>query len=286
DPAQRQAADSQAVLPDYFETLGTPLIEGRTFTDDDNASGRRIAVIDQSLATKAFPNESAVGKRIRIFGFGEAESFEVIGVVTHQHFRSLSEPGRGQIYLTDGFAGFGVGRSWAVRTNGDPADLAPVVRAELEAHDSQLLLSEVQPMDALVARAQSETRFSLLLIGAFAVVAALLAAVGLYGVLSTVVRQRTAEIGVRMALGAAPAGIFRLVVTQGLLLSAAGVAGGLILALNLTHLMTSMLVGVTPTDPLTITAMAMLFLLIAAVASWLPARRAASIDPTEALRTE
>ncbi len=149
-----------------------------------------------------------------------------------------------------------------------------------------MLLIDVQTMDSIVERAQTGTRFSLLLIAAFAAIAALLAGVGLYGVLSTVVRQRTAEIGVRMALGAAPAGVFGLMIGYGLRLSAAGIAAGLMAALLLTQAMTSMLVGIKPTDPVTFAAMAALFFLIAAVATWIPARRAAALDPSAALREE
>jgi ABC-type antimicrobial peptide transport system permease subunit len=141
-------------------------------------------------------------------------------------------------------------------------------------------------MDAVVEKAQSSTRFSLLLIGVFAVIAALLAGVGLYGVLATVVRQRTAEIGVRMTLGARPGNIFQLVVGQGLRLTAIGVAAGLIAAFPLTRGMTTMLVGVKATDPATFVTMAAVFFAIAAMASWLPAWRAASLDPTAALREE
>ena len=141
-------------------------------------------------------------------------------------------------------------------------------------------------MDILVDRAQAGTRFSLLLIGVFAVIAGLLAGVGLYGVLSTVVRQRTAEIGVRMTLGAGPGQIFQLIVGQGLRLTAIGVAAGLIAAFALTRGMTTMLVGVKATDPATFTSMAIVFFLIATIASWLPARRAAGLDPTVALRDQ
>jgi putative ABC transport system permease protein len=226
-----------------------------------------MVLIDQLLAAKAFPNESAIGKRLLLIWFGRPLSLEVIGVVAHQRFTSLAEPGREQVYLADGFAGFGVGRYWAIRTAGDPAKFAPAVRAELERLDPQLLMSEMQPMDALVERARAGTRFSLLLIGLFAGIAALLAGVGLYGVLSTVVRQRTPEIGVRTALGAAPASIFNLVVGQGLRLSAVGIAVGLLAAFGLTRVMTTMLVGVKATDPSTFAAMAVLFFLIAAVAA-------------------
>jgi putative ABC transport system permease protein len=160
------------------------------------------------------------------------------------------------------------------------------VRAAISKIDPHLLLSDMQPMDALVTHAQAPTRFSLLLIGVFAGVAALLAAVGLYGVLSTVVQQRTSEIGVRMALGAAPGSIFGLVVGQGLRLSAAGIGLGMIAAVILTRAITTMLVDVRPTDPATFISMAVLFLAVAALASWLPAQRAAALDPTAALRQE
>jgi putative ABC transport system permease protein len=287
DPSKFQATDFQFVLPGYFEVLHTPLIAGRTFLDADNAPDRKGVVIDTILADKAFPGESAIGKRLLIrVRTPEPEWVEVLGVVAHQRDTSLAVPGREQIYFTDGFAGFGAAGSWAIHTPGDPAKYASAVRAALLKLDPQLLISEMQPMDALVEQAQASTRFSLLLIGVFASVAVLLAGVGLYGVLSTVVRLRTPEIGVRMALGAAPGTIFSLVVGQGLRLSAAGIAMGLLAAFELTRAISTMLVGVKPTDPTTFLSMAVLFLVIAAGASWLPARRAAGLDPTSALREE
>jgi len=141
-------------------------------------------------------------------------------------------------------------------------------------------------MERLMEKAQATTRFSLLLIGIFAAIATLLAAVGMYGVLSTLVRQRTSEIGVRMALGARPANIFQLVVGHGLRLTVAGLVVGIVAAFAMTRAMTTMLVGVAPTDPITFSVMALLFLAVATLAAWLPARRAASLDPTVALRDE
>ena len=160
------------------------------------------------------------------------------------------------------------------------------VGAAIARVDPESVVTDLQPMDVLVDKAQAGTRFSLLLIGVFAVIAVLLAGVGLYGVLATVVRQRTAEIGVRMALGAAPSNVFRLMIGQGLRLSAAGIGLGLIAAFGLTRVMISMLVGVKPTDPITYAAMVAVFFGIAASASWIPARRAAALDPTRALREE
>ncbi|MGH9864276.1 MAG: ABC transporter permease [Candidatus Acidiferrales bacterium] len=303
DAAKFQATDFQFVLPGYFETMHIPLLAGRTFTDADNAPlpdavlqsntpgtlapGRSLVVIDQDLAKKAFPHESAVGKQILIrIRTPEAEPVEVIGVVAHTRDESLSVPGREQVYFTDAFGGSGGIQDWAIRANGNAAKYENDIRAVVKGINPQLLVAGMQPMDDLVDRAQAGTRFSLMLIGVFAVIAVLLAAVGLYGVLSTVVRQRTAEIGVRMALGAQPARIFKLVVGQGLRLTAVGIAAGLIAAFILTRLMTTMLVGVKATDPPTFIAMALIFFLIAAVASWVPAWRAASVDPNVALRQQ
>ena len=286
DPAKRQLADLGYVLPGYFETLRTRLIAGRTFTEADNAPGRNVAVVDQFLAAKAFPNQSAIGKRI-VIPYIDPPWLEVIGVVAHQRQASLAEPGLAQIYLTDGFYGIGISRNWALRVAGDPAKYAPAVRAAISRlAPGRLAITEMQTMDALVDGAGADTRFQFLLIGCFAAVAALLAGVGLYGILSSLVRQRTAEIGVRMALGAAPMGIFKLAIGQGLLLTAAGIGLGLAAAFGLTRVMASMLVGVTTTDPATFAAMIALFFLIAVMASWAPARRAAGLDPVAALREE
>jgi predicted permease len=287
DPSRFQAVDFQIVLPGYFETMHTPLLAGRTFTDADDAPERNGVVIDQFLAGKAFPRESAVGRRLLIrLRTLQPEWVEVLGVVAHVRTTSLADPGREQIYFTDGFLNHGVVNRWAVRFSGDPARMAAAVRDEIRKLGPKVLIGEMQPMDALVHEAQSGTRFSLLLIGVFATVAALLAAVGLYGVLSTLVRQRTAEIGVRMALGAAPANVFSLVVGQGLRLSAVGIGLGMIAALALTRAIASLLVGVSRTDPLTFAAMVLVFLTVAAIASWIPALRAAALDPSSALREE
>ena len=279
--------DVQIVLPDYFETLRTPLIEGQTFSEDDNAPGRNVAVIDQIFAARAFPNESALGKTVTIQWFPEALSLEVIGVVAHQRQRSLAQPGREQIYLTDGMAGMGISRHWAIRATGDSADIGMAIRhAASDVAPGGFAVTEMQPMGALVDRAKAATRFVLILVGLFTVFAVLLATVGIYGALSAVVRQRTAEIGVRMAMGARPSEIFRHVVGQGIGLSVVGIFLGLIAALGFTRGMTTLLVGVEPNDPATFTAVAALFLFIATVASWLPARKAAHISPAETLRRE
>jgi putative ABC transport system permease protein len=284
-PASADGADFQQVMPGYFETLRTPLLAGRTFTEDDNAPGRNVVVVDQLFAAKAFPNESAVGKRI-LLPDPATPWAEVIGVIAHQRLFSLSDPGRRTVYYSDGFWGIGVSRYWIVRTAGDPAKYAAAIRAELARVDRTMVISKMRPMEALVDQNQAGTRLSLLLIGTFGAISVLLASVGLYGVLATVVRQRTAEMGVRMALGADPASIFKLIVGHGLRLTALGLAIGLLAALGLTRMMTTMLVGVAATDPSTFAAATLLFFLVATVASALPAARAAGLDANAALHEE
>jgi predicted lysophospholipase L1 biosynthesis ABC-type transport system permease subunit len=241
--------------------------------------------VDQALAQKAYPNQNAVGKRILIrIRTPEPEWVEIIGIVEHQRDVSLAEPGREQVYFMDGFAGHGRVINWAIRTAGDPSRYAEQVRKTISAINSHLLITAMLPMREFVRRAEAGTRFSLLLIGTFAVISTLLAGVGLYGVLSTIVRQRTAEIGVRMAIGAAPNNIFSLIVGNGLRLTIVGIGLGIAAAFGLTRLLTSMLVNIKPSDPATFVSMAALFLLVAFVASWLPARRASKLDATSALR--
>ena len=286
NPALCQQADTRLVMPDYFSVLRTPLLDGRLFTAADDIPNQNRIIIDDVLAAKAFPNESAVGKRIlaRVSG-DEPTPWEIVGVVKHQRTASLAADGRETLYMPAAQFGFGVNRM-IVRTNGDPALLAPAIRAALREVNPRYLIHTVQPLDELVDVARGPTRFALVCIGVFAVVAVVLALVGLYGVLATVVRQRTAEIGVRMAFGAQPSGIFRLVVGQGMRLAALGIGIGLFAAFALTRVMRSMLVGVSATDPLTFVGITVLFVAVAALACWIPARRAARLDPLVALREE
>jgi putative ABC transport system permease protein len=287
DPSLFQQANLHVVQPGYFEAMKTRLVAGRTFASADNVPGQHLVVVDTRLAQKAFPGQSALGKQILMrTGGPEPELFQIIGVVGHQRHETLAADGREAVFLPDAFFGFGATGGWIVRTSGDPAALAQPVRAAIREIDRALAVTDLQPMQALVDRARAPTRFALVLIGIFATIAVLLAAVGLYGVLSTTVRQRTSEIGVRMAFGADRGTILRLIVGQGLKLSVVGVVLGVIAAVGLTRIMSSMLVGVGATDPLTFGAMTVIFLALATVACWVPARRAARLDPNEALRDE
>jgi putative ABC transport system permease protein len=292
DPSTFRQADFHVVLPGYFETLRTRLIAGRTFTEADNNIDQKTdtpkqMIIDNSMAALAFRGEPAVGRRLLIrVNSPEPEWYEVIGVVAHQRHGSLAVPGPEAMFIPDGHFGHGFAGRWAVRTVGDPNQVVSAVRAAVAHVDPRAPLAEVQPMAAFVDKAMAPLRFTATLIGMFAAVAVLLAAVGLYGVLSTIVRQRTAEIGMRMVFGAPRASILNLVVGEGLRLSAAGMVAGCAGALAVTRVMASMLVGVNPTDPITYAAIVLLFAAIAVTASWLPARRASRLDPMHAIREQ
>jgi putative ABC transport system permease protein len=293
DPSKFQQANLHIVLPGYFEAMGTKLIAGRVFDDADSRPDHLGVVIDDRMAAKAYPGENPVGKRLFVRSRGqEPEWLDIIGVVQQQRHEDLALPGREAIYLPLGFFGHPVPNSWAVRVTCaagaecDPGRVSSAVRRVVSELDPRLPVSNVQPMQNLVDRAMTPTRFALVMIGVFAGVAAVLAAVGLYGVLSTAVRQRTAEIGVRMAFGATTRSIFALVVGNGMKLSAMGLVVGLVAAFWLTRAMTTMLIGVQPTDVPTYLAIVGLFILIALAACLIPARRAASLDPTSALRSD
>jgi predicted permease len=287
DPAKFQQAIAYFVQPGYFEFARTPILAGRAFSDEDNRSRAKVIIIDDLLAARLFPKGDAVGQRMlsRVIT-DEAEAFEVIGVVKHQRHTTMMDAGREGMYFTDGYGQFGGAFRWAVRTTGDPNGLAATVRAAMAQQDARLLLSEVQPWQTFMDQALAPTRFALILIGIFGAIAAILALIGLYGVLATTVRQRTTEIGVRMAFGAPRASILKLIVGQGLGLSVAGIIVGVLAAIAATRVMASLLVGVSATDPMTFTAIAVGFAIVAAMAAWIPARRAAGLDPQVALRDE
>src|SRR5262249_11837445 len=200
---------------------------------------------------------------------------------------SLATPGPEAIFVMDGHFGHGFATRWAVRAGGgDPNQIVSAVRAAVSQVDPRAPLAEIQPMTTFVDKAMAPVRFTTTLIAIFAAIAVILAGVGLFGVLSTIVRQRTAEIGMRMVFGAPRGSILNLVVGEGLKLSAAGILIGLAGAFAITRVMASLLVGVNPTDPATFAAIVVLFMLIATTASWIPARRASRLDPMAAIREE
>jgi putative ABC transport system permease protein len=287
DPNKFQQMAAHFIRDNYFDVMKTPIIEGREFDRGDHGPEIRRIIIDSVIARKAFPGQSAVGRRLlsRVTT-DEAQWYEVVGVAQHQRRITLAEEGTGSIFFPEGHAGPGAAGRWVLRTNSDPMSIVPAVRNELNRLDSTIALSQVQSLPFLVNRANAPTRFALVLIGVFAGVAVVLASIGLYGVLAGVVRQKTAEIGVRIAFGAPTSTIFREFIGRGLRLAALGVVVGAIAAAGVTRWMQSLLVGVSPTDPATYAAIATLFIAIAALACWVPARRAAALSPVVALRQD
>jgi putative ABC transport system permease protein len=287
DPGKFQQAITHFVQPGYFEFARTPVIAGRTFTEADNRPEARVIVIDDLMAAQLFPTGAAVGQRMlaRVVT-PEPEVFEVIGVVKHARHTTMMNDGEEGMFFPDGYAQFGAAFRWAVRTSSDADAITSAVRAALTQHDPRLLMTEPRTWRSYFDEHLAPTRFALILIGVFAGVAAILAMIGLYGVLATTVRQRTTEIGVRMAFGATHGRILNLIIGQGLRLSAAGIALGIIAAIALTQVMASLLVGVSATDPATFATMAVAFAMVATFAAWIPARRAAALSPNVALRDE
>jgi ABC-type antimicrobial peptide transport system permease subunit len=216
----------------------------------------------------------------------EPDTFEVIGVVTHQRHTTMMNDGEEGMFFTDGYSQFGAAFRWAVRTSGDAEAITGAVRNAMSQQDPRLLMTEPRTWRSYLDEHLAPTRFALILIGVFAAVAAILAMIGLYGVLATTVRQRTTEIGVRMAFGATQGRILSLIIGRGLVLSLTGIAVGVVFAIALTRVMATLLVGVTATDPVTFATMAVAFTLVATCAAWIPARRAAGLNPNVALRDE
>jgi putative ABC transport system permease protein len=287
DASKFQQSFVHIVLPGYFDALRTRVIEGRGFDETDNRPDANVIIIDRILANKAFKGQSAVGKTLVVrVNTPEPVRMQVIGVVEHQRHASLATEAREGMFVTDGLFNHGAASRWAIRASGDLMALVPAAKAAVTALNPRTGAIEIQPMSAFVAQAQAETKFALILIGIFAGIALVLASVGLYSVLSTLVRQRTAEIGVRMAFGAQHSRIFGMMVAEGLRLSAIGLVVGIAAAFALTGLMRTMLIGVKPTDPATFAAMTVGFLAIAAIACGVPAIRAARMDPMVALRDD
>lgn len=289
DASRFQQAHMVFVQPDYFAVMDTPIVDGRVFTDADNLPQPQSLVIDTVLAAKMFPGERAVGQRLYVRTVrNEPDPYEIIGVVGHQRHVTPARDSRETLYFPTAF-GAPIGAAanrWVLRTAVDPASIERAVRREIAATDSRLGVFDAVTMDALVEDAAAGTRFVLWLFIVFGAVAIILAAVGLYGVQSTAVRQRTAEIGVRMAFGASTQSIVRLIVGHGLVLSALGVVVGVPAAILLSRALGTALVNVSATDPLTYVAMAAGFLVVAALSCGLPARRASKLDPVSALRQE
>jgi putative ABC transport system permease protein len=281
-PGQGLSASARFITPDYFRAMAIPLRKGRVFTDQDKTGTPPVLVVNEAFARRYLPGEEPLGKRMRL-GFGRIEG-EIVGVVGDVRGNSLSVPGGPEYYIPQSHAASS-DMSLVVRTGtSDPSALAPALRGVLREMDKDQPLYEVRTMSALVSRSVARQRFSMTLIGVFAALALSLAAVGIFSVMSFLVAQRTHEIGIRMALGAQGRDILRMVVGHGMTLTLVGVGLGLAGAFALTRLMSSLLFGVSATDPVTFGGVAALLAAVALLACYVPARRATRVDPMVALR--
>ncbi len=275
-----------AATPDYFKTLGIPIVSGRYFEERDTADGHQVVIIDQALAAKYWPNEDPLGKRIVFEGTRDNPNWrEIVGIVGHVKHTDLEGESRAQYYIPHQQRAQ-PSMTVVLRTGGDPNALASAARNAVSNLDRELPVFRVRTMDQFVADSMTQRRFALLLIGIFAGLALLLAAIGLYGVMAYSVTQRTHELGLRMALGAQAADVLKLVVKQGMLLAGIGLIIGIVGAFFLSRLMKTLLFNVSATDPMIFAAIAATLAAVALLACFFPARRATKVDPMVALRYE
>jgi len=289
-PHEFVAAGYRTITPNYLETLGVPLLQGRFFTRGDNEKSPAVVIINATMAHTFFPNENPLGKRLQLGALPEQEvpTMEIVGVVGDVHFGLGTDP-QAEMYLPYRQADLLLPvfqLSVILRTAGDPALQTSALRSALAEIDPNQPLVKVRTMEENMATTVAQPRFRTWLIGILAMLALVLAAVGVYGVMSYTVTQRTSEIGVRVALGAQPKDVFRIIVGEGLRLALFGVGVGLVAALVLTRLLQSFLFGISAYDPVTFIAVSLLLTLVAAAASYFPARRATRVDPMIALRYE
>jgi putative ABC transport system permease protein len=283
-PGQQFGADLRDISPGYFGTMGIPLHEGRIFTDHDNADSPRVVVIDETLARQFFPNQDPLGRHLQLPN-AAGPAREIVGVVGAVRDTTLDQPPQPTIYFPYLQTG-DQSMSLVVRTDSQPAGILPSIKNAIWAVDKDQPVFNVKTMHEIISGVVSAPRLAFILLGVFAFLALALAAVGIYGVTSYSVSQRTHEIGIRMALGARELDVLRLVVGHGLTLAVIGLALGVAGALVLTRFLASMLYGIRPTDPLTYLGVCLLLTAVAIVASYIPARRASKVDPMEALRYE
>jgi putative ABC transport system permease protein len=284
-PGEEAVADYTVVGADYFRTMNIGLLRGRVFTDHDTANSPEVMVVSNAFVKQYFPNEEPIGRRI-VFDGNDKTAREIVGVVADVRRNGLDVNVEPEMYVSH------VQRperrlNVVIRTEGqDALQLAQAARAEVKAFDPNQIIWRTQTLEQLLSTSVAPRRFNMLLLGIFAGVALVLAAVGLYGVMSYSVSWRTREIGIRMALGARRADVLRLVVRQGMTMTLIGLALGLVGAFSISRVLQGLLIGVSPTDPLTFVAVSIVLLVVALLACLVPARRATRVDPIIALRTE
>jgi putative ABC transport system permease protein len=283
-PAARPRANIASISPDSLRAMGIPLIRGRHFTARARAPAPPPIIVTATPARRYWPGEDAIGRRVR---FDESEDtwLTVVGIAADSRNRGLAEEPEPLMYIP--FHSFTLPfMSLILRSDGGTAAVASAVRAEVHRIDPELPVDRVQPLSTILSESVAEPRFRTLLLGVFALTALALAAIGVYGLISYSVANRTREIGIRRALGAQPSQVIAPIVREGLTLAAIGIVIGLVGAYAATKTISAFLFGVEATDPLTFAAVAALLLLVAFLASYIPSRRALRVDALSALRTQ
>lgn len=283
------SADWRPITPGFFPTVGARFLAGRNFTDADDANHPIVVIVDEMLARRAWPGESAIGKKLEVESLSRKDNPRmfaiVVGVVAHLRTHDLTRNVREQIYIPHAQEPFGqVGL--VLKTTGDPGGVAKLVEQQVRTLDPGIAIRNLQPLESYIDDARAPMRFNLILIAIFGVIALTLASVGLYSVMAYSVTQRSHELGIRIAVGASPRDILRLVLGQGIRLTLIGAAFGLLASLLVTRALASLLFGVSATDPITFIAVPVVLALVAMLACYLPARRAMRVDPIIALRYE
>jgi putative ABC transport system permease protein len=278
-------ADIRIATPDYFQTMGMPLVRGRNFSEHDTKGSALVAIINEQTAMEVFPGEDPIGQYIENYG-PKDEKLQVVGVVGNVRHLALETAPRPELYQPLG-QGMWPGLFVAVRTAPEnPLTLLPAVQEAVWSVNKSVPLGNPRTMNDMIARTLLQKKFTMLLLSIFAGAALLLAAIGLYGVISYSVAQRTRELGIRIALGAQRSDVLRLILRQGMTLVAAGVIFGIGASLGLTRLIASLLYGISASDPITFFLLSAALVLVALIACWLPARRASAVDPIVALHAE
>lgn len=284
-PGEEPATDVRVADPGYFKAMGIPVLRGRNFTDDEATQARHVVLISEAMARKHFAGEDPLGKRITVDMAENPVPTEIVGVVGDVKYESLVDETKPMVYFPPPDLPYPY-MTLIIKTDGDPAAITAAVRREIQAIDPDQPISDVRTMNQVMAEAVARERFNTLLLGLFAVIATLIAAVGIFGVMNYSVTLRTREIGLRMALGAQQRDVLRLILKQGLLLTLIGMSIGVAGAIALTRVMSRLLFGVAATDPATFAAIVLLLSLVSLIACYVPARRATRVDPMTAMRYE
>jgi putative ABC transport system permease protein len=278
------SADWRIVSPGYFHTMGIPL-RGREFDERDSEQSQRVTIISEEMARRYWPNEDPIGKSVLLLSLGN-KSFTIVGVATDVRSLGLDSDPAPMTYVSTAVAATWNPMNLVIRTSGEPASQVSAVRSALVSIDPNIPVYDIRTVDELLSNSLGSRRFTMFLLGTFAAVALLLACVGLFGVMAYLVSQRTHEIGVRLALGARPGDVFRLIIGRGMALATAGSALGLAGAWAIGRFLESMLFQIKPSDPITLASAPVLLLAVALLACYVPARRAMKVDPMVALRYE